>query len=379
MTAPINLIAGLPRASKTLRTLHMVRKLAEEKKCQVYYAHIEILDKEFFPWIEIDPHKWMECPPGSIVVIDEAHKYFGLRSSHTKPPPWIEAFAELGHDGQTVFLITQHGNDLDVFLRRRIGYMEYIVRRYNKEWAVVFHWDRFVENAEKSREGAQSFEWPYDKSLYGKYRSATLHTVKGKVPWRVKLLFALPFVLAALIYGVYRDYQHRVDTAKAVGQSSNDLAQRSGSGVGGSGQGAQHLSRADWIEQQTPRLEGLPFTAPAYDNVTQPTRAPYPAACVMSKSRCQCYTQQATKLTMSDDLCRQIAQNGFFKAWDDADTKAQAVGAASSPVQAVARSDRPAGEPAVGVINGGGSVAPARDIAAEEDTGKALARARRKS
>ncbi|MGM9480322.1 hypothetical protein ACS5PN_03920 [Roseateles sp. NT4] len=54
---------------------------------------------------------------------------------------------------------------------------------------------------------------------------------------------------------------------------------------------------------------------PVYDGVTMPQQAPYPAACIASAKRCQCYSQQSTKLDMSDELCRKLADGGFFVAW----------------------------------------------------------------
>ena len=66
-----------------------------------------------------------------------------------------------------------------------------------------------------------------------------------------------------------------------------------------------------------PRIVGLPHTAPRYDDATKPTRAPYPAACVAMGTRCDCYTQQGTKLQTPADLCKQIVAGGFFQDWGD--------------------------------------------------------------
>ena len=65
-----------------------------------------------------------------------------------------------------------------------------------------------------------------------------------------------------------------------------------------------------------PRVPGLEYTAPVYDEVTRPEEAPVPVACLVNKSKgCKCYSQQATLLSMDQSLCRQIVANGYFRAF----------------------------------------------------------------
>ena len=73
-----------------------------------------------------------------------------------------------------------------------------------------------------------------------------------------------------------------------------------------------------WVEEQKPRIAGLPHTAPIYDKVTQPDGAPYPAACVASATRCVCYTDQATRIDTPESLCRAIVKSGYYMAWGNA-------------------------------------------------------------
>lgn len=53
-----------------------------------------------------------------------------------------------------------------------------------------------------------------------------------------------------------------------------------------------------------------------YDDVTKPVRAPYPAACLATKARCGCYSDQGMRLDMPEALCRQIVERGFYVAWE---------------------------------------------------------------
>ena len=72
-----------------------------------------------------------------------------------------------------------------------------------------------------------------------------------------------------------------------------------------------------WYVQNTPRISTLPHTAPKYDKVTDPVTAPIPAACIASRSKCICYSQQGTKLATDEMFCRQVAANGFFVDFQD--------------------------------------------------------------
>jgi zona occludens toxin len=80
---------------------------------------------------------------------------------------------------------------------------------------------------------------------------------------------------------------------------------------------AVKLTPAQYVAQYQARLPDLPHTAPVYDDVTKPVKAPYPAACVASDTRCHCYTQQATRLHVSDSMCRNIVERGYFVAWQE--------------------------------------------------------------
>jgi zona occludens toxin len=97
MSAPVTVVTGLPGNGKTLWTICHVKEKAEKEKRQVYYAGIEIIDKVALPWIEIEAKEWFKCPPGSIIVLDEAHKIFPLRANGSAVPDHVLPIAELRH------------------------------------------------------------------------------------------------------------------------------------------------------------------------------------------------------------------------------------------------------------------------------------------
>lgn len=368
MSAPVNLITGLPGNGKTLYTLTKVKALAEAENRAVYYAGIEVLDPVALPWHRIDPLEWHKCPPGSIIVLDEAHKVFPLRPVGSHVPAHVLPIAELRHEGHTLFLITQHPMEIDSAVRRRVGRHLHLVRRFGSASVAVREWSRCVENCDKTSKDSQSSEWLLNKAAYGWYKSAELHTIKRRLPprllWLLVAVLVIPFAIWYMLRFVHQREAHPLGSLSPPSASASP-----GSSVARPGP----LTPAQYVAQFEPRIAGLAYTAPVYDEVTKPVHAPYPAACVQSATRCQCYTQQGTRLQVPADLCKGIAQGGFFMAWDEK-TGREEPRALPAPVS---RSEPLAG----GSFSfdagrrGGPSESPAA-AAAAADTGSALARAR---
>jgi len=57
--------------------------------------------------------------------------------------------------------------------------------------------------------------------------------------------------------------------------------------------------------------------------------------------RCLCYTQQGTKLDTGPELCKQIAEGGFFVAWDQPAARAVPVAAAVAEPKQVSEQQSP--------------------------------------
>ena len=64
----IELITGTPGSGKTLYAISQIKAKSEKENRPVYYSGIADLT---LGWTEIDPEKWFDAPPNSIVVIDE--------------------------------------------------------------------------------------------------------------------------------------------------------------------------------------------------------------------------------------------------------------------------------------------------------------------
>lgn len=323
MSAPVTVVTGLPGNGKTLYTICMVKEWAEKENRQVYYHGIEILDKVALPWVEfLDPKTWHELPDGAIIVIDEAHKVFPVRPQGSKVPSHVEAIAELRHQGHNLVLITQHPMELDSAIRRRVGRHLHCVRRFGMQACAVFEWSRCVDNCDKTRKDAIQHEWVYNKKAFDWYKSAEIHTIKRKIPKKVFFLALVPVLIGFAIWYVFSIFTKQREPEQVAAISTGTPFVSAASEVSSS------QSPYKWFEDRIPRVKGLEHTAPVYDTVTQPVRAPYPAACIASAAKCRCYTQQGTALATTNELCRGIAAGGFFVAWDEGAKK----GGDASPV-----------------------------------------------
>lgn len=357
-------IGGLPGASKTLFTIDWVeREFVKKQGRKVFYCKIEFLkDIGWTQWD--DPLRWRELPHGAVLVIDEAHYFFPQRQKG-KPPIEIQELTEHRHQGVDIIFMSQHFANIDVFVRRLLGHWRVIERKSNMERSRVYEFEKYTpvdENpvfwAKTKKTAHKAYTYRFNKKYYGVYKSAEVHTVKRNLPWGKLALLALALSAVGVAAWVGLGVKSRVEgsSAPSVQAVQSSVAKPASGGLLGHMQGGgaskdAPMTAAEYVSSFTPRVEGLPFSAPRYDEITKPTEAPIPAACVVVRSKCTCYTQQSTKIRgMPDDVCRDIASNGFFMDFDpgskrreaeqrDAASKAAPVGlpapvaAAPAPVQ----------------------------------------------
>lgn len=309
----IVLVTGLPGHGKTLYALQRVQNEALKDGRAVFYSGIRDLA---LPWQQWDPERWQELEPGSIMVIDECQSVFPVRG-RGQPPDWIEELAKHRHLGVDFYVITQNPMLMDAFVRRLCDRHFHVVRKFGTQFATVHEFTNGVrENCATSREGGIRHEWRYPREVFGWYKSAELHTVKRRVPARVWFLVAAPILFAVFAGVAYNRMVPDSDASGEAAQASSLAASAPRADPVGR-RGAQAAAEPrDYLADFVPRVPGLDYTAPAYDEVTKPAQAPYPAACVAMGPRCVCYTQQGTRLQTPDQLCRGIVAGGFFVAWE---------------------------------------------------------------
>lgn len=321
----IYLTTGANGAGKTLLTLKDVRAQQLKENRPVYYHGFEMDEAKAveFGWQKFDPKDWQSLPDGSICIMDECQNEFPLRRSGSDVPDYIQAIAQFRRKrGFDFWMICPHPSLIDVFVRRLIdkpSWHRHLKRAFGADVVSVLRFSAPDMKCEEPGAGARGevSMVAYPKEVYSWYRSASLHTGKKKIPRAVFVLaacaIALPSALYFAITGVYTNATKQAKAAEPVPGTN---------APGAPGQNVRQVSQvmtaAEYVDARTARLKDFPHTAPAYDDVTKPTEAPYPAACVQMGKTCKCYTQQATLLQVSGAVCVQIVQQGFFMDWKTA-------------------------------------------------------------
>ncbi|MCQ9378321.1 zonular occludens toxin domain-containing protein [Methyloversatilis sp. XJ19-49] len=312
----IDLQTGLPGAGKTLYSIWRIKQKSEAEGRPVYYSGISDLK---LPWIELeDPTKWYECPANSIIVIDECQRVFRPRGNGSAVPEHVAKLETHRHLGIDLVFITQHPMLVDSNVRRLVGKHYHSVRAFGQQKARVFEFESVKENPVAARSTGIEHNFKYPKEIFDYYKSAEVHTHKTKRPLRYYALFALPPLAIALIGFTVSWFYDRTQGVPIGG--TQPTAQHAGTGAPSTSSAGRtregKLTTAQYLQDQQPRIQGLAYTAPVYDEVTRPTQAPYPAACLTLRNECRCYSQQGTRLAVEQTLCDKIVQDGFFLAWD---------------------------------------------------------------
>lgn len=322
----ITLITGTPGAGKTALAVAML--LEEQGGRPLFISGIPELkiDHQSTPpveeWTREEPTPEDETikrpvfnfPLNSIIVIDEAQNVYRPRGVGSKVPPHVAAFETHRHTGVDFWLITQHPGLLDANIRKLVG--RHIHIRSTALGRYLYEWPECGDPESKSsRDISASRRYKLPKKVFGIYKSASLHIKqKFRIPFVVYLLIAALIACAILGYRVYTRIND-VASGNPFGKNGAESLP-GGGGAAGSGGSAKQSRPVDPVEQYKPAIPDLAYTAPRYESVTQPVTAPIPSACIASGRECRCYTQQATRLIISSDLCKQIVANGFFVDFD---------------------------------------------------------------
>lgn len=311
----IDLITGTPGAGKTLLALWDVEARRKAEKREVFYSGIQDLN---LPWKIFgdvtdpkrphmtDPSEWYKLPDGALIVIDECQRLYRPRANGSAVPKFVSELETHRHRGLDIVLITQNPLLVDSNVRKLVDSHQHLMRKFGSTWATIHAWKGVKENVDKTRSDSSTREFKYPKEIYSWYKSAEVHTAKFKLPFKVKLFIALPFILAAAVWFATSSVSSFAKPKTVVPELSTSVE------AGGKRNSVRVQTAAEYSGSFVPRVEGFAFSAPRYDDLTKPVTVPVPSACVSSKSRCKCYTDQATVFPTTEQVCRQIALGGIY-------------------------------------------------------------------
>lgn len=318
----LNIVTGLPGAGKTLYTLSKL--VPEYRGRDIYVYGIPAIDHDHFGSQDLqDPEKWYELPEGAVIVIDEAQKIFPLRRPGSMVPQKCSEFETHRHKGYDIVLLTQDATTLDVHIRKLAGKHIHVHRLFGGMTATIYEYANFEakptdRNIRKTALSTKT--WKYDKNVFGKYKSADLHTVKRKIP--TKLIMLPILALAVLAAGVFAFYSVKKLFSKSADEiiyGETGISLESGKTHSDRPIPKKATSIEEYLALTTPVLYGAPWTAPIYNEARKVRTWPKPYCIIHDITKknplgwCKCYTQQVTALQNVDPkICRDIANNGFF-------------------------------------------------------------------
>lgn len=303
------LYTGTPGSSKTLNAIKFICEEPSFQNRPVYFFNIKEVTH---PWIELTEEeclRWYELPENSIVFIDECQKIFRPRQKAAKVPRHVEELETHRHLGIDIVVCTQSTDLVDKNLLAQVEMHRHLERRYGKEQANQFQWEKAITtvNAKAHRSQAVMTTIKFDQKYYGTYKSAEVHTRKASVPLKLRLIQSAIVLTVigfmAFFINLYWGAKHAAEDAPVQASTS---------------QSTQQLTPVSQEEidpnSLIPRIPQLPWTAPAYDEITKAKSAPMPRACVYWHQRdyCVCYTQQGTKMSVPRTFCMQTVKGGYF-------------------------------------------------------------------
>lgn len=259
---------------------------------------------------------YFRFPENAVVVIDEAQRVFRPRAASAVVPPHVAAFETHRHVGIDFVLITQQAGLIDSNIRKLIGRHIHIkptaIGRYRYEWLELGD----PENA-TSRSVAARSRYTLPARSFGLYKSSELHTkIKARVPFYLWLIPGAVVVLFVIGYILYGRFTNMID-----GKQTEELAQvpepppsYASKPSTSPGVPASPQTVYEYLAERMPRLEGVPSSAPRYDELTRPTRAPYVVGCyqiIEPIEVCRCVDDAGARMDVTEALCVQYMEYGI--------------------------------------------------------------------
>lgn len=304
----ITLITGTPGAGKTLYAVHSILQEEGKGSRPIFVDGIPELKTRHEPAQDIQSwHEW--APDGALIVIDEVQRIWRPANSAAKVPQSIAELETHRHRGIDFVVITQHPNLMHANVRKLVG--RHIHLRRTALGTYLYEWPE-ATNPE-ARTNATRIRWSHPKESFGLYKSASEHTkVKHRMPMAVYVFGgAVVLLLGGVTFAV-------TSIGSKIG--SNPYAEQVPSGTPTPSSPGAPTSRISDFQAPmenpviafTPIYSDVPHSAPAYAGLVKVAAAPRIDSCVASRIRCICYTQQVTRLQISEDLCRRIAAGEQF-------------------------------------------------------------------
>lgn len=280
----------------------------------------KVLEKD--RWYADDWQNWAN--ENAVIVLDEVQRVWRPGGKDRKLTDDLRSLETSRHSGIDIWMVTQHPSFLDVHVRRLNPRHYHVV----DDWNGRHIYETTEVNLDPSKKSGTREAVPLDKSVYGMYKSAEIHTKKKKkIPRKLKyVVVTMVLSLGALFYLGNLIFNRTTEGASNVISESQQSMERlsenvrdgrfTGSSGFSSGSGEVGFVGRDAIAEsplldRAPVVAGRPETAPAWFHLVEVVTYPRLAACVHqpAKGSCNCYSQQGTPVSSTFQQCLNFTQN----------------------------------------------------------------------
>lgn len=262
-----------------------------------------------------------------VVVLDEVQHIWrprGSKAGGAEVPRSLAGLETARHLGADFWLVTQSPSLVDIHARRMVT--RHIHIKYSAVFGrVKYEWPECQTDPSMSWTGdTVKGTYRLEKSHFDLYKSADLHTVQDrKKPLTLYLFAAGILTIPIAIYfavGAFSSFGEINNESEFVASSTESAAP-----INPVANFSRQYTRTGFLSEQDapdifdrlPSERNKPESAPAYRDLVQIKDYPRLSACVYTPSTqlCQCYTQQATRVSTDYQFCRSFVSNPPFNPY----------------------------------------------------------------
>lgn len=318
-----------------LKTLKVVRHI---------YQNIDGLKVDNIRPIEVD---WRKCPDGSVIFYDEIQLIDEYSNDNKKDTDGIIKYLTVHrHRAFDIYGITQFPRLVNVGFRDVVGLHYHLHRGWGAPSATVYVWANCREKPNSlgnKLTAERDFRFNYPKRLYQVYESATANTVKLRVPLKLFAILLIPLFGLILfgsmlssgkdnflvrIFGGDKKEEVKTPTSTTNQPTSKPTDQATVQPISNKVDECRKAENVDkpeckkWFDDLTKNNQSVSSTGEVYKSVSynpnkpfsvdeieyqyQVTSTPIFSGCIKFDGRYYAYTQQGTRLKVSQDDCKKI-------------------------------------------------------------------------
>lgn len=276
--------------------------------------------------LEHPRHDHTQVADGALVFVDEAWKFFGhLHDASRAPTPkHVLDLAEHRHRGIDFVWTTQTPGQIYPFARGMCNDHHHVVRRFGTSIIDVFTWSELNEDVKSAakRDASLRETRVLPSEAWKAYKSASVHTIKRKLPMKLILLPVVLVAAAVLLWFAVNALRPKNMADRINGKNPDGAAVVSDAASGAAaGPAVDPFSPQGlklYADRLRPRFPTMPESAPIYDDrpaVSVPqvfcmASAPGQAADGWKEASVSCFTEQGTRYSLPTTEARTLARYG---------------------------------------------------------------------